>query len=105
MIEFSGVDDGRVLPTLQYWLHTERGNWILYRAFFSCSKIKLSHFSQFFSDFDVMRRFGIPEVGAIRFFGGKLRYLGQCRNASKKFRVALFRNKGGNALLYVLDNS
>ena len=62
-------------------------------------------FPQIFTDFDVMRRFGIPEVGAIRFFLGKLRYLGQCRNASKKFRVALFRNKGGNALLYVLDNS
>ena len=56
----------------------------IYRAFFSCSKIKLTQFSQFFfTDLDVLRRFRISEVGAIRFFW-KLRYLDidRCRNAS-----------------------
>ena len=39
-------------------------------VFFSFVEIKKITFPQFSTDFDILRRFGIPEVGAASFFFG-----------------------------------
>ena len=54
-------------------------------------------------DFEVLRRFGIPEVGAISFSGNCNILIGV--EMPLKCRVAIFLQNGGSALLHVLDNS
>ena len=60
---------------------------------------------RFFNDFDILTCFRILEVGAVKFFFGKMRYLDRCGSDDKNAAGLNFENVGNLDLKSLTNKS